>query len=53
MTNLANRAEFARIVGDMRDRLMRWLQDVGDPLPEHARDLPPAGAILATGQPGP
>ncbi|NOY82533.1 MAG: sulfatase-like hydrolase/transferase [Kiritimatiellaeota bacterium] len=53
MTNLANRAEFARIVGDMRDRLMHWLQDVGDPLPEHARDLPPAGTILATGKPGP
>lgn len=53
MTNLAGRPEHAEIRERLRGRLMAWLRETGDPLPERAAGLPPAGTILATGRPGP
>ncbi len=53
MANLAGREEFAETKRHLHGRLMAWLQDVGDPLPERVAGLPAAGTILATGKPGP
>lgn len=53
MANLADREEFAETKCSLHGRLMAWLQDIGDPLPERAAGLPTAGTILATGKPGP
>ena len=53
LVNLIDRHDCTAVRGELAARLRSWLQDAGDPLPATAGDLPPAGTILATGQPGP
>lgn len=53
---VTNRIDDATVV-EHRDRLrkqmMDWLERIGDDLPSRVDDLPPAGTIMATGEPGP
>ena len=37
----------------LRGQLLAWLKEIGDDLPSHFADLPPAGTVMATGEPGP
>ncbi len=53
MENLAGRTAHQAIKADLRHQLMAWLTEVGDDLPERVDDLPAAGTIMATGEPGP
>ena len=54
--------EVSNLIGDpsateptsrLREQLMRWLDAIGDTLPDRVQDLPPAGTVMATDQPGP
>lgn len=51
--NLANDPAHQSTCQRLRQSLLAWLREVGDPLPEQIGDLPPAGTILATGELGP
>ena len=53
MENLAGQAAQSSVEADLRDQLMAWLAEIGDDLPERVDDLPKAGTIVATGEPGP
>ena len=45
--------EFAPVRNGLHEQLLAWLQEIGDPLPEQVPLLPPAGTVIATGNPGP
>jgi len=53
LTNLASDEEFAPIRDDLHQQLLAWLREIADPLPEQVPLLPPAGTVIATGNPGP
>ena len=53
LTNLASDEEFAPVRDGLHQQLLAWLREVGDPLPETMALLPPAGTVIATGNPGP
>jgi arylsulfatase A-like enzyme len=53
ITNLADTPEHASTKYALRQRLLDWLREIGDPLPEQVEALPAAGTIVATGKPGP
>jgi arylsulfatase A-like enzyme len=53
MTNLSGQPDAAGTESQLRERLMEWLERIGDDLPDRAADLPPAGTIIATGRMGP
>jgi arylsulfatase A-like enzyme len=37
----------------LRGQLLAWLREIGDDLPSRVEGLPPAGTVMATGEPGP
>ena len=53
LTNLAGDDATVEHEERLRSRLFEWLASVGDDLPNRAYELPEAGTIIATGQPGP
>ena len=53
MANLSGRPDHARVECGLRNRLLAWLDEIGDPFSRQVGDLPAAGTIIATGRPGP
>ena len=53
MRNLITTPDTARIEAQLRVRLLKWFNEIGDDFPSRIDNLPPAGTIMATGQMGP
>jgi len=53
MVNRIDDPTVADVVARLRAQLMSWLADIGDDLPGRVHSLPPAGTVMATGEPGP
>ncbi|HBE01986.1 MAG TPA: hypothetical protein DC049_05855 [Spirochaetia bacterium] len=53
LTNRIGDPAFAAVNKVLREKLLRWMESVGDDLPSRTQKLPEAGTILATGRMGP
>ena len=53
MHNLAEHARFGDIRNELAAGLRGWLERAGDPTPGRTDELPRAGTIVITGEPGP
>ena len=53
MTNRIDDPSVAAERDRLRAKMMDWLAEIGDDLPSRVDDLPPAGTIMATVEPGP
>ncbi|MEM7128429.1 MAG: sulfatase-like hydrolase/transferase [Chloroflexota bacterium] len=53
LENLRGQVAYEAIEAELRHKLMAWLTEIGDNLPERVPELPLAGTIMATAEMGP